>query len=329
MRRPIAAGPPAPERVRTLAALAAPTHVSIAGSALPAGVARGGVDELGRPVLLAKPGEPLHMLAPGDEAVVTVDLSCVRDLGGVTRPRGLLKVQGWARAVPEAEARTAAITIAERCPDEDLFTALERPGDPDVTAAAPRRRRLRRLPHPAGDRHPRRRGLQRGRARPVPARRRAAAPPRQQRAPGRAATGGGPAARPPGGRGVAVGARPLRGHLPRGHRPGRCGGPHADPRAVAVARGEPAHPRARPAPRAVRPVPGPGGRTRRRRGAAARPTPLSDASRALRAQRGASTASADSTWSMASRAQPAMPAAGPSTLRSIRRLRVARAVERL
>lgn len=131
MRRPIAAGPPAPERVRTLAALAAPTHVSIAGSALPAGVARGGVDELGRPVLLAKPGEPLHMLAPGDEAVVTVDLSCVRDLGGVTRPRGLLKVQGWARAVPEAEARTAAITIAERCPDEDLFTALERPGDPD------------------------------------------------------------------------------------------------------------------------------------------------------------------------------------------------------
>ncbi|GGM61876.1 prephenate dehydratase [Thermopolyspora flexuosa] len=132
MRQPVVAGPPTPERVRTLAALAAPTHVSITGSALPAGPARGGVDELGRPVLLVKPGEPLHLLAPGDEAVVTVDLSCVRDLGGVARPRGLLKVQGWARAVPGEDARKAAIAIAERCPDEDLFTALERPGEPDA-----------------------------------------------------------------------------------------------------------------------------------------------------------------------------------------------------
>jgi hypothetical protein len=131
MRQPVAA-PPAPERVRSLAALAAPTHVSLAGSALPAGPARGGVDGLGRPVLLVRPGEPLHALTGDDEAVVTVDLSCVRELGGVPRPRGLLKVQGWARAVPGAELRRSAIEIAERCPDEDLFAVLERPGDPDA-----------------------------------------------------------------------------------------------------------------------------------------------------------------------------------------------------
>ncbi len=131
MRQPVAA-PPTPERVRSLAATAAPTHVSLAGSALPAGPARGGVDELGRPVLLVKPGETLHMLAGDDEAVVTVDLSCMRDLGGVAQPRGLLKAQGWARAVPEAEMRRTAVAIAERCPDEDLFVALERPGDLDA-----------------------------------------------------------------------------------------------------------------------------------------------------------------------------------------------------
>jgi hypothetical protein len=133
MRQPVAA-PPAPERVRSLAALAAPTHVSLAGSALPAGAARGGVDGRGRPVLLVKPGEPLHALTGDDEAVVTVDLSCVRDLDGAARPRGLLKVQGWARAVPGNEIRRSAIEIAERCPDEDLFAVLERPRDP----AAPR-----------------------------------------------------------------------------------------------------------------------------------------------------------------------------------------------
>jgi hypothetical protein len=137
MRQPVAA-PPAPERVRTLAATAVPTHVSLAGSALPAGPARGGVDGRGRPVLLVKPGETLHMLDGDDEAVVTVDLNCPRDLGGVAQPRGLLKVQGWARAVPEPETRQTAVAIAERCPDEDLFTVLERPGDPD----APRLLRL-------------------------------------------------------------------------------------------------------------------------------------------------------------------------------------------
>ncbi|MEV8637743.1 DUF2470 domain-containing protein [Streptosporangium sp. NPDC051023] len=115
--------PPIPERVRTLAATAAPTHVSLPGTDLPAVPARGGVDGRGRPVLLVMPGEPLH--GAYDEPVVTVDLTASRSLGGVEASRGLLKVQGWAQTVPEAEAREAAITIAERCPDEALFEALE------------------------------------------------------------------------------------------------------------------------------------------------------------------------------------------------------------
>lgn len=122
MRHPVTA-PPVPERVRTLAALAAPTHVSVAGSDVPAGVARGGVDGRGRPVLLVKHGEVLHG-APA-ETLVTVDLAVGREVGGVERPRALLKVRGWTQPVPEAEARNAAVAIAERCPDEDLFTAVE------------------------------------------------------------------------------------------------------------------------------------------------------------------------------------------------------------
>ncbi|MFD0888187.1 DUF2470 domain-containing protein, partial [Streptosporangium algeriense] len=73
--QPVAA-PPIPERVRTLAATAAPTHVSLTGTDLPASPARGGVDGQGRPVLLVMPGEPLH--DPLDEPVVTVDLAANR-----------------------------------------------------------------------------------------------------------------------------------------------------------------------------------------------------------------------------------------------------------
>ncbi|MEV4091845.1 DUF2470 domain-containing protein [Streptosporangium saharense] len=118
--------PPIPERVRTLAATAAPTHVSLTGTCLPASPARGGVDDQGRPVLLVMPGDPLHNAL--DEPVVTVDLAANRRLGSVQASRGLLKVQGWAQAVPEAEARQTAIAIAERCPDEALFEALEGKG---------------------------------------------------------------------------------------------------------------------------------------------------------------------------------------------------------
>ncbi|MGW4642501.1 DUF2470 domain-containing protein [Sphaerisporangium sp. NPDC004334] len=117
--------PPIPERVRGLADAAAPTHVSLDGSA---GPARGCVDGTGRPLLLVKPGEALHGLRAGDDAVVTVDLSATRTLAGVEYPRGLLKVQGWAQAVPPEGLREAAVAVSARCPDEALFAAVE--GDP-------------------------------------------------------------------------------------------------------------------------------------------------------------------------------------------------------
>lgn len=114
--------PPITERIRSLATTSTPTHVSLNGSA---SVARGGVDATGRPLLLVKPGEPLHSLPAADDAVVTVDLSATRTLGGVDHPRGLLKVQGWAQAVPADQARSAAVAVAGRCPDEALFAAVE------------------------------------------------------------------------------------------------------------------------------------------------------------------------------------------------------------
>lgn len=127
MQQPVTA-PPTPERVRTLAATAAPTHVSFAGTARPATPARGGVDDAGRPVLLVLPGDPLHGVR--GEPVVTVDLNASRSLDGLELSRGLLKVQGWVQAVPAAEARESAVAIAERCPDEALFDALEGTGGP-------------------------------------------------------------------------------------------------------------------------------------------------------------------------------------------------------
>ncbi|MFC4058877.1 DUF2470 domain-containing protein [Planomonospora corallina] len=122
MQHPVTA-PPVPERVRTLAATAAPTHVSLAGTARPARRARGGVDRAGRPVLLVMPGDPLH--GAREEPAVTVDLVANRSLGGTELPRGLLKVQGWVQAVPEHELRATAVAIADRCPDEALFEVLE------------------------------------------------------------------------------------------------------------------------------------------------------------------------------------------------------------
>ncbi|MBG0829993.1 DUF2470 domain-containing protein [Planomonospora sp. ID67723] len=127
MQHPVTA-PPIPERVRTLAATATPTHVSLAGTARPARPARGGVDASGRPVLLVLPGDPLYGVR--DEPVVTVDLTASRSLGGAELSRGLLKVQGWVQTVPAGELREAAVAIAERCPDEALFEAVEDPGSP-------------------------------------------------------------------------------------------------------------------------------------------------------------------------------------------------------
>lgn len=118
---------PIPERVRTLAATANVAKLTVDGAPSPA---RGAVDERGRPVLLVLPGETLHRVAT--DAVVAVNLTSTRRLGTVTRPRGLIEVQGWAEPVPQEQARAAAVTVAERCPDENLFDALERFGAPDA-----------------------------------------------------------------------------------------------------------------------------------------------------------------------------------------------------
>ncbi|AQZ70667.1 DUF2470 domain-containing protein [[Actinomadura] parvosata subsp. kistnae] len=124
---------PIPERVRTLAATADVAKLSVDGAPSPA---RGGVDERGRPVLLVHPGESLHGLRA--DAVVAVNLTAMRQLGAATHPRGLIEVQGWAEAVPEAEARSAAVAVAAHLADESLFDALERFGHPH----APRLLRL-------------------------------------------------------------------------------------------------------------------------------------------------------------------------------------------
>lgn len=125
--------PPLPERIRTLAATASAAQLSVDGMSTPA---RGGVDGRGRPVLLVRPGEPLHGLRA--DAVVSVNLTAMRELGALEHPRGLLEVQGWAQAVPADEARDAAVSVSARCADEGLFEALERYGAPD----APRLLRL-------------------------------------------------------------------------------------------------------------------------------------------------------------------------------------------
>ncbi|GAA5069652.1 hypothetical protein HNP84_001779 [Thermocatellispora tengchongensis] len=115
--------PPIPERVRTLAATAVPTHVSLAGSPRPAVPARGGVDRAGRPVLLLPEEHPLYAVEP--QTVATVDLIATRELAGAARPRGMLKAQGWLEPVPAADVRRSAVAIAETCPDEGLFAAVE------------------------------------------------------------------------------------------------------------------------------------------------------------------------------------------------------------
>ncbi|WP_062348836.1 DUF2470 domain-containing protein [Herbidospora yilanensis] len=125
MTQPVSA-PPITERVRTLAATAAPTHVAVAGSELTALPARGGVDAQGRPVLLVKPDEVLYGCR--DDLAVTVDLVATRSMGETERARGMLKIRGWAATVPGHEARRTAVAIAERCPDEDLFAVIENTG---------------------------------------------------------------------------------------------------------------------------------------------------------------------------------------------------------
>jgi hypothetical protein len=124
---------PIAERIRTLAVTAGVARVTVDGAS---SRGCGGVDDRGRPVLLVRPGERLHGVR--EEAVVAVDLTCMRRLGEVEHPRGLLEVQGWAQPVPADEARAAAVAVAGASADEALFDALERYGEPD----APRLLRL-------------------------------------------------------------------------------------------------------------------------------------------------------------------------------------------
>lgn len=121
--------PPLAERIRTLAASAVPTHVSLVGSSQPASPAAGGVDGAGRPVLLIRPGHALHPVR--EQLAVTVDLVAYREMGADIRSRGLLKARGWLETIPAADIRKAAVSIAGTCPDEALFDVIERPADPD------------------------------------------------------------------------------------------------------------------------------------------------------------------------------------------------------
>ncbi|WP_084958608.1 DUF2470 domain-containing protein [Thermoactinospora rubra] len=125
--------PPIAERIRTLAMTASVTKVTLDGVPYPA---TGGVDAQGRPVVLARPGDPLHRVP--EDAAVAVNLCAMRLLGTVEHPRGLLEAQGWLQAVPREQARDAALAVAARNADEALFEALERYGE----AAAPRLLRL-------------------------------------------------------------------------------------------------------------------------------------------------------------------------------------------
>ncbi|WP_242454338.1 DUF2470 domain-containing protein [Bailinhaonella thermotolerans] len=117
--------------MRTLAADAVPTRLALADAPSALVGARGAVDRAGRPLLLLKPGEPLRSaLNAACDAAVTVNLAVTRRIGDEERPRALLRIQGWAAPVPAPERREAAVLIAERHPDEDLFLALEYPGEP-------------------------------------------------------------------------------------------------------------------------------------------------------------------------------------------------------
>ncbi|HEV2638893.1 MAG TPA: hypothetical protein VGX23_27355 [Actinocrinis sp.] len=139
-------GPLAPHqlmatRVRTLAATARAITVQTLhdGRTHPA---RGAVADDGRPILLLEPGTALHAAlraAAADgpaRAAARVTLQTPRELAGHNLVRANLGVCGWLTAVPEPQLRAAAVSIAEMCPDEALFSVLERFGDPDAPLLA-------------------------------------------------------------------------------------------------------------------------------------------------------------------------------------------------
>lgn len=124
-------------RVRTLASSARVTLAETLhdGRRFPA---RGAVTEQGHPVVLVEPGSTLHTsLVLGQGGVAArLTLQAPRELGGHSLVRATLGACGRLTALPGPQLRAAAVAIAEHCPDEALFTALERAGELDAPVLA-------------------------------------------------------------------------------------------------------------------------------------------------------------------------------------------------
>lgn len=123
--------------VRTLAATARATDVESLADGRTVAV-RGAVTDRGLPVVLVEPGGSLHAALFGGEGDVAarVTLQAPREVGGHSLVRATLGACGWLSALPEARLRSAAVAIAEHYPDERLFTALERAGEPEAPLIA-------------------------------------------------------------------------------------------------------------------------------------------------------------------------------------------------
>ncbi|MBR7834240.1 hypothetical protein KDL01_13275 [Actinospica durhamensis] len=129
-------------RVRTLASTARVTGVETLADGRTVSVP-GAVTERGCLVVLVQPGSPLHTaLLDGqrfdgqEDVAARVTLQVHREVGGHSLVRATLGACGWLSALPETQLRAAAVTIAEQCPDETLFTALEHVGDPQAPVIA-------------------------------------------------------------------------------------------------------------------------------------------------------------------------------------------------
>lgn len=124
-------------RVRTLASTARVTDVETLADGWKVS-ALGAVTEGGRPVVLVEPGSALHDALFGGQGDVAaqVTLEVPREVGGHRLVRATLEASGWLSALPEPRLRAAAVAIAEHYPDEVLFTAIERAGEPEVPLIA-------------------------------------------------------------------------------------------------------------------------------------------------------------------------------------------------
>lgn len=134
---PVPAHPLQAMRVRTLASTARVTRVETLDDGRTVS-AQGAVSDRGYPLVLVEPGSALHstLSAGQGDVAARVTLQAPRDVGGHQLVRASLGACGWLGALSEARLRSAAVAIAEKCPDERLFTALEHPGEPDAPVIA-------------------------------------------------------------------------------------------------------------------------------------------------------------------------------------------------